>query len=127
MIKSVLQYHHIPPSAIRFIIEFYSDFRIHVATDKFIINSVPVESGVSQGGSLSPLLFNLCMNTLIDAVKDQQAKCIGYVYDTLLSPHHWFQFADDTVISTSSVEENRLLLNVFSKWCNWADFIIRVD
>ena len=46
MLKSALKYHHIPPSVIRFNMEFYKDFRIHVATDKFITSSIPIERGV---------------------------------------------------------------------------------
>ena len=41
-------------------------------------------------------------------------------------PRYWFQFADDSAISTST-EEDQSLLNVFTKWSKWASLIIRID
>ena len=41
----------------------------------------------------------------------------------------WPQFADDAA-STTSLElecQNQLLLNLFSRWCSWADMSIRSD
>ena len=44
-----------------------------------------------------------------------------------MSPHHWFQFADDIAIVTALEEDNQRLLNLFTKWSSWADLEIRVD
>ena len=35
--------------------------------------------------------------------------------------------ADETAIATGPVDNNQLLLNAFTKWCTWADLIIRID
>ena len=40
---------------------------------------------------------------------------------------HWFQSADDAAIITSGEKENHILLNCFTRWCQWANFVIRVD
>ena len=69
----------------------------------------------------------MCVNTLITTIDQEKVKCLGYVYENTLSPKHWFQFADDTAIATALESDNQLLLNVFTKWSNWADFTIRVD
>ena len=50
-----------------------------------------------------------------------------YVAEKTLSPHHWFQFADDTAIVTALEKGNQCLLNLFTKWSSWADLKIRVD
>ena len=42
-------------------------------------------------------------------------------------PRNWFQFADDAAAVTSSEYENQILLNVFTRWCNWSGMAIRVD
>ena len=86
---------------------------------------IKVQRGVLQGDSLSPLLFNLIVNTLINTIKSE--KCMGFVFEGALSPNHWFQFADDMAIVTALQEDNQLLCNVFTKWTTWADLIIRVD
>ena len=88
---------------------------------------IKLERGVFQGDCLSPLLFNLCFNTLIQTVKQRKVNCLGYVFDYMLQPRHWLQFADDTVIATSCVQDNQYLLNFFTKWSVWANFVVRVD
>ena len=40
---------------------------------------------------------------------------------------HWFQFADDAAVITSGEKDNQLLLNCFTRWCQWAKMTIRVD
>ena len=60
-------------------------------------------------------------------INQEKVKCLGYVYKNTLSPKHSFQFADDTAIATALESDNQLLLNIFTKWSNWADFMIRVD
>ena len=45
----------------------------------------------------------------------------------MFQPMHWFQFADDAAVVTSGEKENQLLLNCFTRWCQWANFVIRVD
>ena len=62
-----------------------------------------------------PLLFNLCINILIPAIKNEKVSCLGYVYNISSSPRQWFQFAVDTAIVTADEGDNQLLCNVFSK------------
>ena len=47
-----------------------------------------------------------------------------YNYANALSPSHWFQFADDTALLTATQEDSQALLNVFTKWYQWANFKI---
>ena len=86
-----------------------------------------VERRVLQEDCLSLLLFNPCFNTLIQTVKQRKVNCLGYVFDYMLQPRHWLQFADDTTIATSSVQDNQYLLNLFTKWSVWANFVASVD
>ena len=105
----------------------YDGFKISVAGDGYVTNPTRVDRGVLQGDSLSPLLFNMCVNTLINTIEDKRIKCMGYIAEKILSPRHWFQFADDTAIVTALEEDNQRLLNLFTKWSSWADLEIRVD
>ena len=105
----------------------YDGFKISVAGDGYVTNPIQVDRGVLQGDSLSPLLFNMCVNTLINTIEDKRIKCMGYIAEKILSPRHWFQFADDTAIVTALEEDNQRLLNLFTKWSSWADLGIRVD
>ena len=96
-------------------------------TNDFTTHPIKINRGVLQGDCLSPLLFNLIINTLITTIKSKQISTLGYVADKILPPRHWFQFADDTAIVTSLQEDNKQLCNVFTMWTTWADLIIRVD
>ena len=69
----------------------------------------------------------MCINTLIKCIEDERVRSIGYCYCDYLKPRHWFQFADNTAMVTTSEEDNQALLNVFTKWCHWSGFHIRVD
>ena len=105
----------------------YKDFYISIGTRRFIMGRIKVERGVLKGDCLSPLLFNMCFNTLIQTIRQKKINCLGYVFDYTLQPCHWFQFADDTAIATSSCQDNQYLLNLFTKWATWANFIVRVE
>ena len=83
--------------------------------------------GVLQGDPLSPLTFNLSFNTSFRYIKSEQYEQFGYCYNNILTPKHWFQFADDAAVVTGLESENQVLLNAFSCWCNWSNMIIRVD
>ena len=52
---------------------------------------------------------------------------MGYNYTNALTPHYWLQFVDDTALATATQEDIKALLNVFSKWCQWANFLICIS
>ena len=52
----------------------------------------------------------MCVNTLINTIEDKRIKGMGYIAEKILSPRHWFQFADDTAIVTALEEDNQGLL-----------------
>ena len=131
LIKAVLNHHHVPHTVQALISNLYDNFQTSIITDSFISLAIPVGRGILQGDSLSPLLFNMCFNTFIQFIKQEKYKQLGFsthdATDNLFKPIHWFQFADDAAVVTTDERENQLLLNCFTKWCQWANMIIRVD
>ena len=103
------------------------NYSISVGTSDFITNPVVVEKGVLQGVGLNPLIFNMCFNTLMRPTENEQSKLLGYNYTNALSLRHWFQFADDTALATTTQEEIQALLNVFTKRCKCVNFKICID
>ena len=69
----------------------------------------------------------MVINTLIKSIDEERIRCIGYSFSSALYPKHWFQFADDSALVTSTEKDCQLLLNIFTKWCCWAKLIVRVD
>ena len=126
LIPAVLKYHHIPDQIQGLITSLYSDFYTSIISQHFTTPFVKVGRGVLQGDSLSPLTFNLCFNTFIRYIAAQKFQQFGFSLNSLY-PIHWFQFADDAAVITGLENENQILLNHFTRWCNWAGMIIRVD
>ena len=57
-------------------------------------------------------------------IESKKVGCLRYILDKI---RHWFQFADDTDITTALEGDKQLLSNVFTKWTSWADLVIRID
>ena len=126
LIPAVLKYHHIPHHIQQLINGLYSDFYTSIVSQHFTTPFIKVSRGVLQGDSLSPLTFNLCFNTFIRYIAAQKFQQLGFSLNYIY-PIHWFQFADDAAVITGLENENQILLNHFTRWCNWAGMIIRVD
>ena len=126
LIPEVLKYHHIPTQIQLLIGSLYSEFQTSVITDSFKTPFITIGRGVLQGDCLSPLTFNLCFNTFIHYISDSKFTQFGFSISSL-RPIHWFQFADDAAVITGLENENQLLLNHFTRWCTWANMVIRVD
>jgi uncharacterized Zn-finger protein len=127
ILDTVLEYHHVPPEIGRLVRSLYQGFQVSIATRLFLTDPICVQRGVLQGDSLSPLLFNLLVNTLISSIKAEKVRCLGYTSACSTITRHWFQFADDTAITTANEEDNQLLCNFFTKWASWADLHIRAE
>ena len=123
----VLDYHHVPPELIECIMSWYKDFATTVVTDSYTTSFLRIERGVLQGDCLSPIIFNLLINTFIQYLRQERFSQLGYSLSKLLRPVHWFEFADDAAIATGQEHETQLLLNAFTAWCTWSSMIIRVD
>ena len=84
-----------------------------------------------KGIASAPYFSTYALNTFIQVIKQDKYKQLGFSThdstDSLFNPIHWFQFADDAAVVTTDERENQLLLNCFTKWCQWANMIIRVD
>ena len=127
LIKTVLKYHHIPPSIVNLVNSVYSDYFFSITAKDFMANLIKVNHGVLQRDCLSPLIFSLCLNSLIKSIESKNVGCLGYILGEILISCDWFQFADNTAIITTLEGDNQLLCNVFTKWTSWVDLIIRVD
>jgi hypothetical protein len=131
LIYKVLQYHHMPDPINELIRSLYTNFQTSIITEKFSTPFITVGCGVLQGDCRSPLLFNMSFNTLVQHIKSESFLQLGFwkfnKTGIPCNPIHWFQFADDAAVIRSQEKENKILLNRFSVWCQWANMIIRVD
>ena len=119
LIKSILDYHHIPDTIQTVVVSLYTNFHFCIISENFSTPAFPFKRGVLQGDCLSPLTFNLCFNTFIQFIKQEKYKHFGFSphdeNDRLFHAVHWFQFADDAAVVTTNERRNQLLLNCFSR------------
>ena len=71
-----------------------------------------VTNGVRQGDPLSPTLFSIYINDLIDSIKQSN---IGVNIDNLLL--NILVFADDVALIAKSEDDLQQLLNIVTNWC----------
>ena len=121
LISEVLKYHHIPPHIMILVKSLYRGFQTSIITSDFTTPYTTVERGVLQGDCLSPLLFNMCFHTFIQHIRSENFCQLGFflknVHELSFTPTHWFQFADDAAIISRQEQENKMLLNRFTIWC----------
>ena len=127
LIKHVMKYHHIPDDVCEHVVRLYSRFYTAVTTESYTTDFIKIEKGVLQGDCLSPLIFNMLMNTFIQYIKGEEFSQFGYRWQKYILPKHWLQFADDAAAVTGLESENQILLNAFNRWCTWSGMPIRVD
>ena len=127
LVQSVLRYHYIPDEINRIVKILYNYFHLSIITNDFHTTYIALEKGVLQGDSLSPVIFNLIINTFIQCVKEEKFTNFGYRSFKGFLPRNWFQFADDAVAVTSLEGENQILLNLFSKWCSWSEMTLKAS
>ena len=97
IIPVVLKHHHVPEEIVNIVKSLYVQFHTTVTTSRFSTEFLPVSKGVLQGDCLSPLLFNLLFNTLIQYIKSDVSVC-----------------RQCTAVLTGQEYENQILVNAFT-------------
>ena len=120
LISAVYKYHHIPEQIDHLVKDLYSNFNTTIMTSHFKIPFIKVGRGVLHGDCLSPLTFNMCFNTFIQYIKSKNFQQLGFKFKGNFEPRHWFQFADDASVISGTEHENQILLNAFTRWCQWS-------
>lgn len=81
-----------------------------------------VKSGLKQGCILSPLLFNIFINDLIDEVKRLN---VGIkLDDDIVSV---LVYADDIVFMCDNEKDLQKILDILSQWCNTNDLVVNLS
>ena len=129
LISSSLNFHHVPTSLTTLIMNIYTSATIQVSTQTGITAPIRVERGVLQGDPCSPLLFNICFNSLMRVIAQEKYQQLGYIWGSGgdVTSRAWMQFADDAAIIAKDCEGTQTLINVAAAWCKWADMSLRID
>ena len=129
LIRTALAFHHVPDSFVQLFNSIYSEASTSVSINSKRTKNIPVNRGVLQGDPCSPLLFNLCFNTLMLTLNKPELNKLGTIWGPKKSLFQcsWLQFADDAAIISNSVKNTQQVLDIFKAWCEWSGMIIRLD
>ena len=90
----------------------YNDVQYCVRLNGIDTNWFRVTNGLKQGCMLSPLLFNMFVNNLVETIKG-----LGIGVDIGQEKVSILMYADDLVLLAENENDLQLLLNVLSDWC----------
>jgi len=128
LIRASLNYHHMPDHFVDLFNNMYSDFNVSVSCNNNITVPIQVQRGVLQGCPASPLLFNICFNSLIKILDSPNYKKLGYIWGKKSTQTtNWLQYADDAALIASDQKAAQGLASLFDSWCSWAHMEIRLD
>ena len=106
----------LPGNIIKVLIDWYGKISVSVKWNNCFSKSVPVKSGIRQGGILSPVLFNIYVDSLILGLKSSGLGChIQGLYVGCLA------YADDVLLLSGSVCLLQKMLNICSDYADELD------
>ncbi|KAJ4449031.1 hypothetical protein ANN_00425 [Periplaneta americana] len=102
--------------SIRVVQKFYDGSTAHIRSSEGLTDDVEVASGVKQGCPLSPIVFNIVMESIIRAVTQLN---MGYVLHG--EEFSVLAYADDFAILSSSAAGLQNMLDVTATMAQWAE------
>ena len=103
--------HGLPPVIVRFLSSWYSSQLMRVRWHHSLSNSFSVSNGVRQGGVLSPILFSVYLDGLLQQLSDSGVGCFwGHLFAGAVC------YADDIVLLAPCPSALRILLSICSSY-----------
>ena len=113
-IEEVLKYYKINPKLIAAIMNFLENRRARLKINSQVIEWFKVTQGTPQGDSISPLLFLMCINPIIEYINQKRE---GYKLNKWMKISI-LAYANNIVLIGSSRKEIKKTLKQLEKWMN---------
>ena len=118
----LLEKRHIDTRIIAIIKELNTGNVTTIKTGNQTTNKIPVADGIRQGDSLSPILFNLVMDEIIDEVKNA-----GRGYSMGRNSIKIVCYADDAVLVAEDEDDLQRMLYRFERTAEKFNMVLSVD
>ena len=116
---NTLNVHGVCPLIIRVLYNMYTNSDMQVRWKSELSNVFPLMNGVKQGGCLSPMLFTLYLDGLIQKLKHSGIGChIGRTYCGV------FGYADDLAIVSPAIFGLRKIIEICEDYASEMDLLI---
>ena len=113
VLKDTLKHYGLEKDSIKFIMNLYTDLEAYdiVVTPFGATKTFTLQRGVRQGDGLSPILFNIAINPILERI--QQIK-LGYKF----SNNNQIQipllaYADDIILITENAKDMNIIFKIF--------------
>ena len=121
LIFEQLQNKGIPPKIISVIRSIYHNNQTILEFGGESSEPINWRKGVIQGCPLSPILFNLCVDPLLNAIKTVNSNCGVFTnFEGRTHKHVVQAYADDVVIISESKDEMETLLQTVEYFCDFS-------
>lgn len=105
----LLQKRQVPYKLIRLIENIYTLNTVQAKVKNQLTEPIAVEQGIRQGDSLSPALFNIVIDEVINKVTSKRGYRMGQKQISIVC------YADDAMIAANSEDELQILLHTFNQ------------
>ena len=122
-IKYVINEMNFPEEITEIIANSYDNGQTKVRVNSQESRNINIRKGVKQGCPLSPLLFNFCINPLLDKLDEEGS---GYHIDTDLK-HTCQAYADDVIICSSTKEGLQQNLDIIESFLKYSCIKVNAD
>ena len=101
-----------PFEIVRVLISWYTNSQACVKLDGYCTEFITINSGVKQGGILSPLFYNVYIDDLMKELKHKNLRCtIGELYFGTVF------YADDIILLGTSVRKMKEMVKICCNYC----------
>jgi len=104
-VTSIMREENIPEEVVKIIEELNTNTKTRIMINNTLTEEVPVSTGIRQGDSLSPLLFNIIMDRII-----KEVKATGKGFTTDKGEIKIICYADDAVLISENEDELQRML-----------------
>ncbi len=110
-----------PPLLLTLCRDIYTDSKFSICTSSGLSPPITQSIGIKQGCPLSPILFNLSLQGLLEGFDKVNA---GYRFDST-PPIRYLTYADDLCIFGNSKSDITSLISVFEEFLTWSRLSIK--